>query len=60
VATLLRWLAPRLLGPSTAERLALAEERELQLAERNRVAHELHSSTSADVRIDVKQRNSPT
>ena len=34
VATLLRWLAPRLLGPSTAERLALAEERELQLAER--------------------------
>ncbi len=44
VATLLRWLAPRLLGPSTAERLALAEERELQLAERNRVAHELHDS----------------
>ncbi len=37
-------LAPRLLGPSTAERLALAEERELQLAERNRVAHELHDS----------------
>ncbi|XGU19793.1 histidine kinase [Rhodococcus sp. 3Y1] len=44
MATLLRWLAPRLLGPSTAERLALAEERELQLAERNRVAHELHDS----------------
>ncbi|TQF02679.1 two-component sensor histidine kinase [Kitasatospora acidiphila] len=40
----LRWLAPRLLGPSSAERLALAAEREQQLAERNRLAHELHDS----------------
>ncbi|MEE1744509.1 sensor histidine kinase [Streptomyces sp. JV184] len=40
----LRWLAPRLLGPSSAERLALAAERELLLAERNRLAHELHDS----------------
>ncbi|MFF5408565.1 sensor histidine kinase [Streptomyces misionensis] len=40
----LRWLAPRLLGPSAAERLALAAERERQLAERNRLAHELHDS----------------
>ncbi|GAA0395077.1 histidine kinase [Streptomyces luteireticuli] len=40
----LRWLAPRLLGPSSAERLALAAERERQLAERNRLAHELHDS----------------
>ncbi|WP_211216270.1 sensor histidine kinase [Longispora albida] len=40
----LRWLAPRLLGPSAAERLALAAERELRLAERNRLAHELHDS----------------
>ncbi|MFB7629571.1 sensor histidine kinase [Streptomyces sp. NPDC056149] len=40
----LRWLAPRLLGPSPAERLALAAERERQLAERNRLAHELHDS----------------
>ncbi|WP_283164961.1 histidine kinase [Streptomyces sp. HU2014] len=40
----LRWLAPRLLGPSAAERLALAAERELALAERNRLAHELHDS----------------
>ncbi len=40
----LRWLAPRLLGPSSAERLALAAERELALAERNRLAHELHDS----------------
>ncbi|MFJ9522111.1 sensor histidine kinase [Kitasatospora sp. NPDC101801] len=39
-----RWLAPRLLGPSSAERLALAAEREQQLAERNRLAHELHDS----------------
>ncbi|MFB7664069.1 histidine kinase [Kitasatospora sp. NPDC056138] len=40
----LRWSAPRLLGPSSAERLALAAERELLLAERNRLAHELHDS----------------
>ncbi|MEV6975034.1 histidine kinase [Kitasatospora sp. NPDC093806] len=40
----LRWLAPRLLGPSPAERLALAAERELLLAERNRLAQELHDS----------------
>ncbi|MFQ6145697.1 sensor histidine kinase [Streptomyces seoulensis] len=39
-----RWLAPRLLGPSAAERLALAADREQRLAERNRLAHELHDS----------------
>lgn len=44
VTNALRWLAPRLLGPSVAERLALAAERELLLAERNRLAHELHDS----------------
>ncbi|MBB4924495.1 sensor histidine kinase [Kitasatospora kifunensis] len=44
VANTLRWLAPRLLGPSSAERLALAAERELLLAERNRLAQELHDS----------------
>ncbi|MFD0346103.1 sensor histidine kinase [Kitasatospora aburaviensis] len=44
VTTALRWSAPRLLGPSSAERLALAAERELRLAERNRLAHELHDS----------------
>ncbi|MEU9074191.1 histidine kinase [Kitasatospora sp. NPDC048538] len=40
----LRGAAPRLLGPSPAERLALAAERESRLAERNRLAHELHDS----------------
>ncbi|MEU8463969.1 histidine kinase [Streptomyces sp. NPDC029003] len=40
----LRRLAPRLLGPSSGERLALAAQRELRLAERNRLAHELHDS----------------
>ncbi|MEU3739929.1 histidine kinase [Streptomyces sp. NPDC032198] len=44
VTYVLRWLAPRLLGPSSAERLALAAERERALAERNRLAHELHDS----------------
>ncbi|MDK9499801.1 histidine kinase [Streptomyces katrae] len=44
VTNALRWSAPRLLGPSAAERLALADERERALAERNRLAHELHDS----------------
>ncbi|MCI3928897.1 sensor histidine kinase [Streptomyces sp. AN091965] len=44
VSSALRWLAPGLLGPSAAERLALAAEREQQLGERNRLAHELHDS----------------
>ncbi|KOU14100.1 histidine kinase [Streptomyces sp. WM6372] len=44
VTSVLRWLAPRLLGPSSAEQLALMAEREQRLAERNRLAHELHDS----------------
>ncbi|MEV5982136.1 histidine kinase [Streptomyces sp. NPDC052114] len=44
VTRALQWLAPRLLGPSPAEQLALAAEREQALAERNRLAHELHDS----------------
>ncbi|WP_285542163.1 sensor histidine kinase [Streptomyces lavendulae] len=44
VTNTLRWLAPKLLGPSSAELLALAAEREQALAERNRLAHELHDS----------------
>ncbi|QLE74903.1 two-component sensor histidine kinase [Streptomyces rectiverticillatus] len=44
VTSVLRWLAPRLLGPSSAEQLALMAEREQRLAERNKLAHELHDS----------------
>ncbi|WP_145905380.1 sensor histidine kinase [Kitasatospora viridis] len=44
VTAALRALAPRLLGPSAAERLALAAEREMVLAGRNRLAQELHDS----------------
>ncbi|MFH8561292.1 hypothetical protein [Streptomyces sp. NPDC017988] len=40
----LRWLAPRLPDPSSAERLAPAAERERALAERNGLAHELLDS----------------
>lgn len=37
-------LAPRLLGPSTAERLVDAQRHATQLAERNRLARDLHDS----------------
>ncbi|MEV2270156.1 sensor histidine kinase [Nonomuraea africana] len=41
---LLARLAPVLLGPSSSDRLALAEEQARTLAERNRLARELHDS----------------
>ncbi|MGW5687064.1 sensor histidine kinase [Nonomuraea sp. NPDC003754] len=41
---LLARLAPRLLGPSPADRLAVAEQQARGLAERNRLARELHDS----------------
>ncbi|TDD16777.1 hypothetical protein E1294_30285 [Nonomuraea diastatica] len=41
---LLARLAPVLLGPTPAERLAAAEEQARMLAERNRLARELHDS----------------
>ncbi len=37
-------MAPVLLGPSPAERIAAVEQRERQLAERNRLARDLHDS----------------
>ncbi|TDC51136.1 hypothetical protein E1281_21035 [Actinomadura sp. KC345] len=42
--SLLSRLAPWFLGPSAAERLAEAEARAVRLAERNRLARELHDS----------------
>ncbi|MFB4299522.1 sensor histidine kinase [Actinomadura sp. NTSP31] len=41
---LLARLAPRFLGPTAAERLAEMEARAVRLAERNRLARELHDS----------------
>jgi signal transduction histidine kinase len=41
---LLARLAPRFLGPTAAERLAEVEARAVRLAERNRLARELHDS----------------
>lgn len=38
------WLAPVLLGPSPADRLAAAQARAEKLTERNRIAAELHDS----------------
>ncbi|WP_412538972.1 histidine kinase [Longispora sp. K20-0274] len=44
VGALMARLAPVLLGPSAADRLAAAEERARRLAERNRLARDLHDS----------------
>lgn len=44
LGALMAWLAPVLLGPSAAERLAAAQQRAEGLAERNRLARELHDS----------------
>ncbi|MFD7611717.1 sensor histidine kinase [Streptomyces sp. NPDC059828] len=41
---LLAWLAPALLGPTPADRVAAAERRAAELAARNRLARELHDS----------------
>ncbi len=47
--------AHRLLGPSTAGRLAALEERTEQLLERNRIARELHDSTGHALTVAVVQ-----
>ncbi|MEV6522575.1 histidine kinase [Longispora sp. NPDC051575] len=44
VGALMARLAPVFLGPSAADRLAAAEERAHRLAERNRLARDLHDS----------------
>jgi len=52
---LLARLAPRLLGPSPAERLAASERHALRLAERNRLARELHDSVGHALSIVTVQ-----
>ncbi|MEU4389446.1 histidine kinase [Kribbella sp. NPDC023855] len=44
IGALLAYAAPRLLGPTPAERIQLLERRTATLAERNRLARELHDS----------------
>jgi signal transduction histidine kinase len=48
-------LAPRLLGPSRAERLAELEERTERLLERNRLARELHDTIGHALTVAVLQ-----
>ncbi|HEV7936051.1 MAG TPA: histidine kinase [Actinomadura sp.] len=52
---LLARLAPLLLGPTPAERLAALEQRALRLAERNRLARELHDSVGHALSIVTLQ-----
>ncbi|MFD0639453.1 sensor histidine kinase [Catenulispora yoronensis] len=54
-ARVLQAAAPRLLGPSAAERLAAAERAHLRLAERNRLARELHDSVGHALSIVTLQ-----
>ncbi|WP_407566463.1 sensor histidine kinase [Streptomyces sp. 184] len=48
-------LAPRLLGPSAAERLAALEERTERLLEHNRLARELHDTIGHALTVAVVQ-----
>ena len=52
---LLARVAPRLLGPSPAEQLAAAQRRADRLAERNRLARELHDSVGHALSIVTVQ-----
>lgn len=52
---LLERAAPHLLGPSATERLAAAERAQLRLAERNRLARELHDSVGHALSIVTLQ-----
>lgn len=53
--SLLAVVAPRLLGPSAAERLAALEERTERLLEHNRLARELHDSIGHALTVAVVQ-----
>jgi signal transduction histidine kinase len=48
-------MAPTLLGPSPSERIAALEARTLQLAERNRLARELHDSVGHALTVATLQ-----
>ncbi|WP_165962733.1 sensor histidine kinase [Occultella glacieicola] len=52
---LLRLLAPRLLGPSAAERIAALERQARTQAERNRLARDLHDSVGHALTITTLQ-----
>jgi signal transduction histidine kinase len=54
-SALLARIAPRLLGPSPAERLAASQRHATRLAERNRLARELHDSVGHALSIVTVQ-----
>lgn len=55
LGALLRTLAPALLGPSTAERIVDLQRRTERLAERNRLARELHDSVGHALTVTTVQ-----
>jgi len=54
-SALLARIAPRLLGPSPAEQLAILQRQAVHLAERNRLARELHDSVGHALSIVTVQ-----
>jgi signal transduction histidine kinase len=52
---LLAYLAPRVLGPTAAERIELLEKQTATLAERNRLARELHDSVGHALSLGTLQ-----
>jgi signal transduction histidine kinase len=55
VGAVFAWLAPVLLGPSPADRLARLERQTEQLMERNRLARELHDSVGHALTVTTLQ-----
>jgi signal transduction histidine kinase len=55
LGALARLMAPALLGPSAAERIAALEARTGELAERNRLARELHDSIGHSLTVTTLQ-----
>ena len=58
-SALLARVAPRLLGPAPAERLAALQRHATRLAERNRLARELHDSVGHALSIVTVQAGAP-
>lgn len=60
VVSVMRGIAPFALGPSTSDRLKLAEDKSRQLAARNQLARELHDSVGHALSVITVQSEAAT